>query len=597
MGKPVGEVRTGCKLLHRLCGQQQLGEHVSKLRISCKSSGQSVVFPASTVVVSIGRSSNCHFVMPASAYQDGVGREHLTLVRRAGRYHLALNQQNAVWINGTRALDGDVLPERAELWLGKPGACIAVDLLEDNAYPPTVDEDGLNPDPSYRSWRNRIRCVTAAGALVLLAMSFAIYHFTITDNPAVIIEKSAPSVFAILYVNPANGATQFGGTAWMVGEGLLATNVHIARQIRQVAATRLILARNMRVTLEIPCNSRGTDCAQYHAAHSEFERFIAAQSPSRRADDSHQIMNVTYLPGYDVALLRFIVPEGMKGEIPDPLPIATGRELDRLAPGDSLVMIGYPNENLSQGSFQIESPVPTPLTGKFAGYRTFFLTRGRNDPGPLVLHDIPSTGGHSGSPLINAAGKVVGVHFAGNMRTVRSEGSEIRIPVLDLNFAQRADLIAEIIDNTDQALLEDKQQQWSEWLSLYESMPEQLMALTTDKLDRTYGNESRSIRDAGELNWSETSPYLGANRFDREFSVDKPMHCAFYVRSHNAQGDVSLSVVEVGGRRLGSYAARTHYGITDFLVDSGSRIRARAVGEGTSGAFVWGINCWKRAES
>ncbi len=63
----------------------------------------------------------------------------------------------------------------------------------------------------------------------------------------------------------------------------------------------------------------------------------------------------------------------------------------------------------------------------------------------LVQHNLDLSGGTSGSPILNAAGRVVAVNNAGYENIVLSVGGEpVRVPQTALNFGIRADKIREL---------------------------------------------------------------------------------------------------------------------------------------------------------
>ena len=94
----------------------------------------------------------------------------------------------------------------------------------------------------------------------------------------------------------------------------------------------------------------------------------------------------------------------------------------------------------------------------------------------LVQHDLPSTGGASGSPIVGASGKVVALLNAGNMFFIDGD----RVPNAALvNFAQRADLIRDMLDGTAEQKLADARNYWrtvaESFASANDFMPENIV--------------------------------------------------------------------------------------------------------------------------
>ena len=78
--------------------------------------------------VVIGRNAErCHVVVAPTLTQ--VGREHCALRRRLGRYRLILNGDDLVLLDGEPALDGDEVPPKAEVQLGRDGPRLEVETV------------------------------------------------------------------------------------------------------------------------------------------------------------------------------------------------------------------------------------------------------------------------------------------------------------------------------------------------------------------------------------------------------------------------------------------------------------------------------------
>ncbi len=121
-----------------------------------------------------------------------------------------------------------------------------------------------------------------------------------------------------------------------------------------------------------------------------------------------------------------------------------------LGAGTPVAYIGFPMERLEGGNVNIANPLATMQTGIVTSISDYYL----EDRGPaenkLIRHNLPATGGASGSPVFLADGRVVATLNAGNINAVEyttsSGTSQFRIPsAAQINFAQRIDILDDII--------------------------------------------------------------------------------------------------------------------------------------------------------
>jgi len=201
------------------------------------------------------------------------------------------------------------------------------------------------------------------------------------------IEALLPSVGRIEL--PGFDAVPYGGTGFVVGNGLLMTNRHVAEIFaRGLGDQRLAF---------IPGRNAGIDFLR--------ERDNAAGRVFR-------VIRVRMIhPFWDVAILEV---EGLdSSHKPLPLALADARELA----GTEVVVIGYPafdfrnptdvQDNLFSGRYGIKRLQPGLLQGTFN-------TDSFGKIVPAATHDCSTLGGNSGSAVFSLeTGEVVGLHFAG----------------------------------------------------------------------------------------------------------------------------------------------------------------------------------------
>ena len=98
----------------------------------------------------------------------------------------------------------------------------------------------------------------------------------------------------------------------------------------------------------------------------------------------------------------------------------------------------------------LQRPTPQMQFGRLTAITTDFNTS-EDEAAPgrlntLLQHSLPATGGASGSPMLNERGEVVGMLSAVNFAMLGKH----RIPTgVGVNFAQRANLVSELIDDDD----------------------------------------------------------------------------------------------------------------------------------------------------
>lgn len=145
------------------------------------------------------------------------------------------------------------------------------------------------------------------------------------------------------------------------------------------------------------------------------------------------------IPGYDVALLSVTSPFLLG----PPLPLASAADMEQLNRGSPIAFLGFPMENLV--NFDPKKPIFNTQSGIITAITDFFRGASFDNSGDLIQHSLPSTGGASGSPIINSDGRVVALLSAGNYFSV--DGNQTRIlNAANINFGQRVDLLKDLFE-------------------------------------------------------------------------------------------------------------------------------------------------------
>jgi endonuclease G len=208
-----------------------------------------------------------------------------------------------------------------------------------------------------------------------------------TSGPRRRIEDALPSIGRIEI--PEHAQLPYAGTGFIVGDGLIMTNRHVAS----------LFARGL--------GARGlTFHAGLERVQVDFKRELMPRPPAPL-----RITEVVMVhPFWDMALLRV-----------DGLGQRKALVLEALDPAElgnrDVVVVGYPafdsrndfalQNRIFRGVFQVKRLQPGRLTGRRA--TTSFGNQVR-----AMTHDSSTLGGNSGSAVIDVeTGKVIGLHFGG----------------------------------------------------------------------------------------------------------------------------------------------------------------------------------------
>jgi V8-like Glu-specific endopeptidase len=422
-----------------------------------------------------GRQLDCDIQFPPE--EAAVARHHFALVRApSGSWTVELFGAPFVAINGVAADIGAVVLDGAQFELGRIGGPsftvgITDDARADNYVRTAVQQAA--PSPRILATRAGTLARIAAAVAVVLGLGgagYATYVHVSARNNAARLDAAQKDFSAALareaslrigadvrarltravyqvQLQDAQGSPGGGGTAWVIGPNLLATNAH-------VAVMRETLTPGERMTVRAPGENGAVLEVVEHKIHPGYfpfraflrsDRFRLAQYRGHLADLEGN--------GYDVAYLR------VNGTLPEDarLTLATTDELNALASGTPLAIAGYPSEGLSFDASRSRSATPQLHVGVVASTTDMF-----GFPAPLarrqmINHDLPTAGGMSGAPLVGVSGRVVALHNAGNYFFI--DNQRISHAAL-VNRAQRVDLLKELLDGSAETKLPDALRYW-----------------------------------------------------------------------------------------------------------------------------------------
>jgi hypothetical protein len=273
-----------------------------------------------------------------------------------------------------------------------------------------------------------------------------------------VLRRAARSAYLVL-VSRDDGTEAGAGTAFVVAPGVLATNAHDAELHGKLLPGHRVVCRSS----DSPPKDHVVQSVEMHPGFAEFQRIWEEYGPARRRlGERHETLQA--VAACDVALLRVEDPDAL---LAPALPLAAKEDLARLSSPDTVGFAGYPAEGMAVGGVNVRQPEPTVQVGHVTAVTDFFLAKDVSGEGRLLQHSLPVTGGASGSPMLDAGGRVVGVICAANFAFTQ-DGARLPIAV-GVNFAQRADLVQELLDGRAAETQAPRTREWEEGIKQFVS--------------------------------------------------------------------------------------------------------------------------------
>jgi V8-like Glu-specific endopeptidase len=453
---------------------------ISIKHLSGPLTGQEQVFGDERERIVIGRDPDlCQVVYPPEF--TVVGREHVALLRKlSGDYALDIFGDHYTEVDGNPGDAEESIPSGAKFVLGRhggPSFTVTINRSDISKALPLTQPQARHVPLRAAAARARRYAFTGLAIALLaviglgLAIRIDLRHQRAEQRRAAFVaaktmmlanqveavagqqkqsaatqisgqerERLNRSVFAVV-LRDANGHERLLGTSWPVRPNLLATNAHVAKDFDKLAKGESLVVR--------PPGGSSTEYpvvgTMIHPGYDALQKY---ESSDPFYVPTFGKRGITMLglgvPGYDVAVLK------IDGQLPPDviLPIADTKEIEQLAPGDPVATSGYPNENVMGQEVQPLGRTPEIQVGNVTALTDFFFLPSDVRHGRMVHHNMPTAGGASGSPIIDRFGKVVAVHNAGNLYST-STGD--RLSRVQINYAQRADMVSELIDGAADA--------------------------------------------------------------------------------------------------------------------------------------------------
>lgn len=442
---------------------------------------------AKTERVTFGRDPNaCDVVFPPDA--TIVARRHFALQRKpSGEWTLDLFGDPFVAVNGETGEVGETVHSGAKIELGKHGGPSFEVTIEgqklDDALPVTQTQEAIVGSRALAGQARQAATGARRFAVIGLVIALlaaggvgAYYYYggnaerrfaeaikSLDEVKARVASDSisresrdvlAQAVYLVL-TKDASGAEQGQGTAFAIGPHLLGTNAHVAA-----------IAEDLKPGQKLYVRAPGPNGKSYevvahkiHPGYRPLDTFLS-QDPLfvetiKTQYNQWGLSRMSSGNGYDVATLSIADSETLSPV----LQLASPDEAMKLAVGDPLAYAGYPMERIMGSELQPLGPTPQVRMGTVTAETDLFSLPAEPAQRRLIHHDMALTGGASGSPVIGASGKVVALINSMNVMAAVGGG---RMPSAALiNYAQRVDLLDDLISGKADKTLADEQLYWT----------------------------------------------------------------------------------------------------------------------------------------
>lgn len=486
-----------------------------------------------------GRDANvCDIVYPPDALI--IARRHFALVRAlSGDWTIELFGTPFVAVNGEPADPEEAVCTGAIVELGKHGGpsfeAVVTDEATEGDLARTLAQEHVagahavadhaerSADHAERAAKRARRLGLAAVAVaVLAAIAGGTYSYfrdlsdkqfqdrlaALNDAAARLAADNIPRPFrdnlakaAFLVIQrDAAGNERGNATAFPIGPHTLATAGHVADERDSLLKKKIELyVRSPGIGAE-----RQTWKVIAHKVHPGYEpldQFLSKDPlvmPSTSSGtDGLEALGLRSLSsgnGYDVGYLTVEGPP-----LSPILELATPEEILKLAAGDPLAYAGYPQEEIAGRELFPISANPEVRTGSVTSLTDLFSMA--TDPAhrQLVHHNMGTTVGTSGSPIITTHGHVVALHNRSSYVRL-PDGKQVPSGAL-INYAQRIDLLRDLMSGEADKKLPDEKRYWDE---------------QTKNLKRGFEAVSARLLDNLKPNPSATAEVRSEEEFDLE---------------------------------------------------------------------------------
>ncbi len=541
-------------------------------------------FEAGAEEIVFGRESNCDVVFPPEARM--VGGRHGRLYRQeSGDYAIEAFGNHYFEVNGYRPEQGQPITGDSTIRFGNAkGPMIRVHMTRGartDGLLSTLAQASATPLSKITS---EIKIAVGVLAVVVVAAGGYLWWINqqtnaridafdqqMDDMRARVSEQARNNLpdteflraaaFAVI-LEDASGVSRVIGTAWPLQAGMLVTNAHIAEAMNSLKPNEKIFVRKPGTEQDIPVTGN-----RIHPGYDAFNAFV-----DKAAVDSTGFKSLTAgaaMPSaYDVAVLE-VDPGTDLGDYLEP-----AKDLTALTAGAPLAFAGYPIEGTGAQKLAQLSPNPVLQFGRVTALTDYFLFHADKPGALLVENSLPATGGASGSPIVDASGKVVAILSGG---TVDFRDGVRHPSAVMLNYAQRADLIGGVLDpaSFDLAAAEAE---WQKALAAFDRHENTVIANARAALEsKTGGPVDQVAKIPASLETSEAVT-AGPTRY-REHEVKVAAgHGYTFVAYGERSGTLNLMLLRDGKGVAAAFGSSWFANLT-YVADRDETLTLRVLGQ------------------
>ena len=352
------------------------------------------------------------------------------------------------------------------------------------------------------------------------------------------------------------------GTAWPLKPGMLVTNAHVAKVMDRLKPGEKLYVRKPGAAESIVVQDK-----RIHPGYDAFNDFVD-QATAGSVGFASLTKGAAMPSAYDVAILD-VDPTADLGDYLTP-----AADPAALRAGAPLAFAGYPIEGTAAQNLAQLSPNPVLQFGRVTALSDYFLFAADKANAFLVENSLPATGGASGSPIIDASGKVVAILSGGTVDI--HDGGRTPSAVM-LNYAQRADLINGVLDPTSFDL-EAAKAEWQKALAAFDKHENTVIASAlADLKQKTGGPVDESEKKPESLKTSEAVT-IGTLSYREHPEPMLAGHTYTFVAYGEYSGTLNLMLLKDGKGVAAAYGASWFSSLT-YTADRDETLTLRVLGQ------------------
>jgi hypothetical protein len=427
----------------------------------------------------------CDVVFPPEATL--VSRRHFALVRRpSGDWTIDLFGAPFVAVNGEPAELGELMRNGALIELGRRGGPSFELLIEGESKAaglavtlPQEEVAGSHAAAAHAeraAARARGFAFAGLALALLLAVAGGTYYYlrgeadrelaaqlqALNEKQAQLAADNIPRAFRdrlaqaayLVILRDASGHERGVATAFPISANTLGTAAHVTEDRDNFKPGEKMLVRAPGP------NGRTWEVVEHrrHPSYQLFDQFMSKDAlmveSTKTNAEPEGLRQLTWVAGYDVGVLRVEGPP-----LSPILELATPQEIAALHPTDPLAYAGYPRENITGTEVAALGATPQIRTGFVTALTDFFSLPADTSHQHLVNHNMGTTVGASGSPIISTSGRVVALHSKSNY--MKLPGGQVPSGAL-INYAQRSDMLADLLSGKADASVDAQKAYWQQ---------------------------------------------------------------------------------------------------------------------------------------